>query len=168
MDNRSQKNFISEYLVKKLGLVTTPHPHPYNIGLIKYGQELRITRQWKLTCFINPFEDEVLCDMALVSIADALFGKTYLWDRHGTYQSWLQKVIVKFWNQWYGIPEWQPTSMVAIISTKQTKKLINHAQKFVLIMIRPQHSRKTAATSQLPNQCSSRKQQQIDNILEEY
>ena len=91
----SEKNFIYENLVKKLGLVTTPHPQPYNISWMKDGKELRITRQCRLAYFIKPFEDEVLCDMASLSVADALFSKPYLWDRHGTYQSWPQKVIVK-------------------------------------------------------------------------
>ena len=58
--------------------------------------------------------------------------------------------------------------MVAMISAKQTKKLINHAQKFALIMIKPQHSRKTVATSRLTDQHSSQQKEQIDNILEEY
>ena len=60
MDNGGQKNFISEDLIKKLVLVTTPHPHPYNINCMKDGQELRITLQCKLAYFIKPFEDEVL------------------------------------------------------------------------------------------------------------
>ena len=105
--------------------------------------------------------------MAPLSVVDALFDKPYLWDQHGTYQSWPQKVIVKIQKQWYGTPERQPRSTVVMTSTKQTKKLINHAQKFSLIMIKPQHSRKTAATSRLTNQRSSQ-QQMIDNILEEY
>ena len=48
------------------------------------------------------------------------------------------------------------------------KNLINHAQNFALIMIKPQHSRKTATTNRSIDQCSSRQQQQIENILEEY
>ena len=55
-----------------------------------------------------------------------------------------------------------------MIFSKQTKKLINHAQKFTLIMIKPQHSRKNAATSRLTNQGNSRQQQQIDHFPEEY
>ena len=55
-----------------------------------------------------------------------------------------------------------------MISTKKTKKLINHAQKFALIMIKPQHSRKNATISRLTDQCSCRQQQHIDNILVEY
>ena len=99
VDNGSQKNFVSEYLVKRLGLVTTPHPHPCNIGWMKDGQKLRITWQCRLTYFINPFEDEVLCDVEPFSIDDALFGKPYLWDQHGIYHSWPYKVIVKIQNQ---------------------------------------------------------------------
>ena len=84
VDNDIQKNFVSKYLVKKLGLVTTPHLQPYNIRWMKDGQELRITCQCRLTYFINPFEDKVLCDMEPLSIAGTLFGKPYLWDQHGT------------------------------------------------------------------------------------
>ena len=81
------KRFVSEYLLKKLGLFTTPHPQPYNIDWMKDGKELRMTRQYQFSYFIKPFEYEVLCDMALLSVTDALFIKPYLWDRHGTYQS---------------------------------------------------------------------------------
>jgi len=63
---------------------------------MKDGQELRITRQCRLTYFINPFEDEVQCDVELLSIVDAMFRKPYLWDRHGSYQSQPHKMIVKF------------------------------------------------------------------------
>ena len=80
-----EKNFVYEDLVKKLGLVTTPHPQPYNIGWMKDGQELRITDQCRVAYFINPFYDEVLCDMEPLSVADALFGKPYLWDRLSIY-----------------------------------------------------------------------------------
>ena len=52
---------------------------------MKDGQDLRITHQCGLTYFIKPFEDEALCDVAPLSIADALFGTPYLWDQYGTY-----------------------------------------------------------------------------------
>ena len=80
VDNGSQKNFIYEGLVKKIGLVSTPHCQPYNNSWMKDGQELRITRQCRLTYFVNTFEDEVLCDVAPLPVADDLFGKPYLWD----------------------------------------------------------------------------------------
>ena len=55
-----------------------------------------------------------------------------------------------------------------MISTKQTRKLINHAQKFTLIMIKPRHFKNTAAMSRLTDQRSSQQQQHINNILKEY
>ena len=64
--------------MKKLSLVTTPHPEPYNIHCMKGGHELRITRQCKLTYFINRFEDEVLYDMSPLSVSDDQFGKPHL------------------------------------------------------------------------------------------
>ena len=87
MDNGSEKKFVYEDLMKKLGLVTNLHPHPYNIGWMKDGHELSITRQCILSYFINPFEDEVLCGMEPLSVVDALFRKPYLWDQHSTYHS---------------------------------------------------------------------------------
>ena len=59
MDNGSEENFISEGLVNKLGISTTPHPYPYNIGWMKDGHELRITHQCRLTYFIKDLEDTI-------------------------------------------------------------------------------------------------------------
>ena len=123
MDNYSHKKFVSEYILKKLGIVTTPHPHPYNISWMKDGRELRITHQCRITYFIKSFEDEVVCDMALLSVTDALFRKPYWWDRHGRYQSLPQKVIVKIQNQWYDILERQPTPTVSIILPNKQRNL---------------------------------------------
>ena len=37
VDSRSQKNLISTEVIKQLGLSTTPHPQPYNIGCLRQG-----------------------------------------------------------------------------------------------------------------------------------
>ena len=37
VDSRSQKNLISAEVVKQLGLSTTPHSQPYNIGWLRQG-----------------------------------------------------------------------------------------------------------------------------------
>ena len=54
---------------------------------MKDGQELRITSQCNISYFIKPFKDEVICDIAPLSIVDVLFVKPYVWDRHDSYQS---------------------------------------------------------------------------------
>ena len=42
-DSRSQKNLISAEVVKQLGLSTTPHPQPYNIGWLRQGRDLCVS-----------------------------------------------------------------------------------------------------------------------------
>jgi hypothetical protein len=42
VDRGIQKNLISAEVVKQLGLSTTPHPQPYNIGWLHQGRDLHI------------------------------------------------------------------------------------------------------------------------------
>ncbi|CAL2271020.1 unnamed protein product [Prunus armeniaca] len=41
----SQRNLISEALVRKVGLDTTPHPKPYPLGWIQKDIDLQIAKQ---------------------------------------------------------------------------------------------------------------------------
>jgi hypothetical protein len=40
VDRDNQKNLISAEVIKQLGLSTTPHPQPYNIGWLHQGRDL--------------------------------------------------------------------------------------------------------------------------------
>jgi len=42
-DNGSQVNLISETIVKKLGLLTTPHKKPYPLGSVCVKAKLQVT-----------------------------------------------------------------------------------------------------------------------------
>ena len=42
VDNGSQNNLISVEVAKQLGLSTTPHPQPYNIGWLHEGRDLKV------------------------------------------------------------------------------------------------------------------------------
>jgi hypothetical protein len=37
VDSRSQKNLILAKVIKEFGLLTTPHPQPYNIRWLRQG-----------------------------------------------------------------------------------------------------------------------------------
>jgi hypothetical protein len=73
-DNGSQKNLISAKVVKRLALPTTSHPQPYTIGWLHQGSDLRVSQQCRLSYSINPFKDEVLCDVAPLEVFDVLLG----------------------------------------------------------------------------------------------
>jgi hypothetical protein len=45
VDSGSHKNLISAEVVKQLGLSTTSHPQPYNIGWLRQGRDLRVSQQ---------------------------------------------------------------------------------------------------------------------------
>ncbi|CAL2248462.1 unnamed protein product [Prunus armeniaca] len=63
IDPGSQKNLISEALVRKLRLTTTPHPNPYPLGWIQKDVKSQITR--KCT---REYIDEVTCECSINDI----------------------------------------------------------------------------------------------------
>eukprot|EP00253_Pinus_taeda_P006352 PITA_06352 len=44
VDSGSQENLVSAEVVKRLGLLTTPHPQPYNVGWLHEGRDLKVRR----------------------------------------------------------------------------------------------------------------------------
>jgi hypothetical protein len=74
IDSRSQKNIILVEVVKKLDFPTTPHSQPYNIGWLCQGQYICVSQQCRLSYSINPFKDEVLCDVTPMEVCDILLG----------------------------------------------------------------------------------------------
>jgi hypothetical protein len=109
VDSRSQKNLISAEVIKQLGLSTTPHPQPYNIGWLRQGQDLCVSQQCRLSYDIHPFKDEVLCDVSPLDVCDVLLGQPYMWKHHAIYESRPRSVIVTLGGHLYRIPEVVPT-----------------------------------------------------------
>ena len=135
VDSGSQKNMISTEAVKQLNLPTTPHLHPYNIGWLRQGRDLRFIQQCRLPYGIKPFKDEVLCDIAPLEICDVLLGKPYLWKRHVVYESRPHSVIINLGRQLYRILEVAPHTSISFISAKQCRKVISQTRKFLFFMI---------------------------------
>jgi hypothetical protein len=48
-NSRRNKNLISVEVIKQLGLSTTPHSQPYNIGWLCQGRDLRLNQQCRLS-----------------------------------------------------------------------------------------------------------------------
>jgi hypothetical protein len=78
MDNGSQKNLVSQALVNRLTLVTTPHPQPYQLGWVQNdGPRLLVSKHYLVTFAIGQFKDIVLCDVSPLDCADLLLGIPY-------------------------------------------------------------------------------------------
>jgi hypothetical protein len=85
------------------------HPQPYNIGWLRQGRDLRVSQQCRLSYGIQPFKDEVLCDVAPLDVCDVLLGQPYMWKRHAIYESRPRSVIITLGGHLYRIPEVVPT-----------------------------------------------------------
>jgi len=78
----SQVNLIFEAIVKKLGLLITPHKKPYPLGWLSDKAQLQVTRQCKLKfSFGSAFVDEVELDIIPLDICGIVLGSPYLYDR---------------------------------------------------------------------------------------
>ena len=72
---------ISETIVKKLGLLITPHKKAYPLGLVCDKAKLQVTRQCKLRFSIgSTFVDEVELDIVPLDICGIFLGSPYLYD----------------------------------------------------------------------------------------
>jgi hypothetical protein len=131
VDNDSHKNLISTKVIKKLGLLITPHPQPYNIGWLHQGQDLHVIQWCRLSYGIQPFKDEVVCDVSPLNVCDVVLGQPYMWKPHAIYESRPHSVIITLGGQLYRIPE----VVLTIVPPKQCFKVISHTKKIILFTI---------------------------------
>ena len=125
VDSGSQKNLISAEVVKRLDLPTTPHPQPYTIDWLFQGRDLHINQQCLMPYDINPFKDEILCDISPLAVCDVFLGHSYLLKRHVMYESRPHNVIITLGRQLYKIPEVVPPTTISLISAKKCNKVIS-------------------------------------------
>jgi hypothetical protein len=160
VDSGSQKNLISAEVIKQLGLLTTPHPQPYNIGWLRQGRDLCVSQQCRLSYGIHPFKDEVLCDVAPLDVCDVLLGQPYMWKRHVIYESRPRSVIVTLGGHLYRIPEVVPT----IVSPKKCRKVVSHTAKFSFFTICSKGEQKDIATTIVSPLAPSIQQKQVEKV----
>jgi hypothetical protein len=118
VDRNSQKNLILVEVVKRLALSTMPHPQPYTIGWLYQGSDLHVIQQCRLSYDINPFKDEVLCDVSPLKVCDVLLGQPYLWKRDVVYESRPRSVVITLNHKLYRISKAAPPSTISLISAK--------------------------------------------------
>ena len=63
IDGGSCTNAASAYMVDKLGLENTKHPHPYGLRWLDDKVELKIKEQVTIPFSIGKYQDEVVCDV---------------------------------------------------------------------------------------------------------
>jgi hypothetical protein len=160
VDSGSQKNLISAEVVKQLGLSTTPHPQPYNIGWLRQGRDLRVSQQCRLSYGIQPFKDEVLCDVSPLDVCDVLLGQPYMWRCHAIYESRPHSVIITLGGHLYRIPEVVPTTT----PPKQCCKVVSHTTKFIFSTICSKGEQKDTTATTASTKAPSIQQKKVDKV----
>ncbi|GJT00803.1 putative nucleotidyltransferase, ribonuclease H [Tanacetum coccineum] len=99
----SCENLVSKALVKAFKLPTKPHPSPYQIGRIKKGLTLKVTKICKVTLAIGKHYNElVTCDVVDMEACHVLLERPWQHDVDATHQGksnmylfkWSGKTIV--------------------------------------------------------------------------
>ncbi|XP_010523241.1 PREDICTED: uncharacterized protein LOC104801624 [Tarenaya hassleriana] len=68
-------------MVKKLGLTTEKHPHPYKLQWLNNSGEIKVTERVKIPFSIGRYQDEVLCDIVPMQAGHILLGRPWQFDR---------------------------------------------------------------------------------------
>ncbi|XP_010521062.1 PREDICTED: uncharacterized protein LOC104800054 [Tarenaya hassleriana] len=81
IDSGSCTNVASAYMVKKLGLETEKHPHPYKLQWLNNQGELKVKERVKVSFSIGRYQDEVVCDVVPMQAGHILLGRPWQFDR---------------------------------------------------------------------------------------
>jgi hypothetical protein len=125
------------------------HPQPYSIGWLCQGSNLCVSQQCRLSYNINPFKEEVLCDVAPLKVCHVILGQSYLSKCHVVYESRPRSVIITLNMKLYRIPEAVSPSAISLISTRKCRKTISQTGKFVFFFIFSQNKRNITTTSRV-------------------
>ncbi|WVZ76092.1 hypothetical protein U9M48_024094 [Paspalum notatum var. saurae] len=76
----SYNNLVSSDLVKKLGLITRPHPHPYHIQWLNDSGKAKVTQTVRVYFSIGSYSDFADCDVVPMQACSLLLGRPWEYD----------------------------------------------------------------------------------------
>ena len=128
---------ISEEVVKKLNLTTTPHPKPYPLGWVCDDAQLQVTKQCKLRFAITAnFVDEVEADVVPLDICGLVLGSPYLYDRQAIFYTRENKYHLFKDKIEYIVWAHKVKTNLALVNAGQMKRLVNSSENFVLMIVK--------------------------------
>ena len=77
IDGGSCNNLVSSDLVKKLGLTTRPHPHPYYVQWLNDSGKAKVTQTCRVSFSIGAYADFADCDVVPMQACSLLLGRPW-------------------------------------------------------------------------------------------
>ena len=164
-DSGSQVNLISEAILKKLGLLTTPHKKAYPLGLLNDKAQLQVSRQCKLKfSFGSTFVDEVELDIIPLDICGIVLGIPYLYDKKSIFYRAENKYLLVKDGIEYFVRAHKLKNNYTLINSGQMKRMINSCKQFLLMVVKEKKLDKTNVFEG----CNAKQQADIEKIVSEY
>jgi hypothetical protein len=136
-DSGYQFNLISEEIVKKLVLNTTPHVKPYPLGWVCKDAKLKVTKQCKIIFAItSKFINEVESDVVPLEIFGIVLGSPYLFDRKSIFYPKEKKYHLFKDGIEYIVRAHCIKTNVSLVRIEQMKILVSASKYFVLMMVK--------------------------------
>jgi len=164
-DSGSQVNLISEAIVRKLGLATTPHKKPYPLGQLNDKAQLQVTRQCKLKfSFGSAFLDEVELDIIPLDKFGIVLGSPYLYDRKAIFYRAENKYLLVKDGIEYFVRAHKLNNNYTHINSGQMARMINSCKQFLLMVVKEKKPDK----NNVFEGCNAKQQANLGKVVSEY
>ncbi|KAF1854436.1 hypothetical protein Lal_00044308, partial [Lupinus albus] len=99
IDSGSHANIVSSRVVKKLNLITIPHPSPYRLQRSNEDGEVIVNKQVGIPFSIGKYEDLVLCDVAHNGACHIILGRPWQYDKRTLHDCFSNKITFLHLNR---------------------------------------------------------------------
>ena len=96
IDSGSCTNIVSDLVVRKLNLLTTPHPTPFKLQWVSNCGEMNVNKQVTVPFKIKNYEDEVVCDVLPMQACHILLGRPWQFDKKANHDGYLNRYSFEF------------------------------------------------------------------------
>ena len=85
IDGRSCNNLVSSDLIKKFGLTTRAHPHPYHVQWFNNSGKVKVTQSARVHFSIGSYHDHADFDIVPMQACSLLLGHPWEFDTNATH-----------------------------------------------------------------------------------
>jgi hypothetical protein len=85
IDGGRCNNLVSSDLVKKLGLTTRPHPHPYHLMWFNDAGKPKVIHTCRVSFSIGSYASSIDCDVVPMEAFSILLGRLWEFDNDATH-----------------------------------------------------------------------------------
>jgi hypothetical protein len=128
IDGGSCNNLVNVEVVKKLGLTTRQHPHPYHIQWFNNSGKFKVTKTARVHFYIGSYHDFADFDVVSMDACSVLLGRPWEFDTDAIHHGRSNKYTFMHKGKKIVLLPMTPTEMVHFEHEKKT----NAKQKGVL------------------------------------